>query len=106
MSILNSILYNPKLVTLGFDLGKFFENLTTKAKEWGGYFIMFLGAILIIWGVVNIVKAFVSNGRGQTNWLMTAAMILVGGLFLAGGFTAMQNFATMGKDTLEQLGHT
>ena len=86
----------------GFDIGKFFSNLTEKAKEWGGYFIAFLGLVLVIIGIVQIVKAFASHGRGQVNWLMTLGMILVGGFLLASSMGGVLNFANIGVKTLEQ----
>lgn len=104
MSFLNGIFSNPKFITLGFDIGDFFQNLNNKVQEWGTYFIMFLGAVLIIWGVVSIVKAFISHGRGQTNWLMTIGMILVGGFMLVSGFTGFQNLANIGNDTILEMG--
>ncbi len=90
---------------IGADIGVFFSNLTEKSKEWGGYFLMFLGVVLIIWGVVGIVKAFVSHGRGQVNWLMTIGMILVGGFLLASGNNMAEviKFANYGNDTLKDL---
>lgn len=102
MNILNGIAMN-------WDLGSFFSNLTAKGKEWGGYFIVFLGVILIIIGVFNIVKAFMSQGRGQTNWFMTIAMILVGGFLCAAGvgsaaFDKMTGLANIGAGTISELG--
>ena len=102
MNILNGIAMN-------WDLGKFFSNLTQKGKEWGGYFIVFLGVILIVIGIFNIVKAFMSQGRGQTNWFMTIAMILVGGFLCAAGvgstaFDKMTGLANIGAGTISELG--
>ena len=92
-------------VTLTFDIGKFFENLGTKSKEWAKWFIIFLGIVLIVWGIVNIVKAFISQGRGQTNWLMTIAMILVGGFLCAiSSFDDILKFTKIGSETIKQMG--
>jgi len=90
---------------LAFDLGTFFQNLTTKAKEWGGYFIMFLGAILIIVGVVQIFKGFASGGKGgHVNWLMAIGTILMGGFLAVAGFNGVNNLANVGAETIQQLG--
>lgn len=92
----------------GFDLGQFFKNLMEKGKEWGAWFIGFLGVILVIWGIVNVVKAFISQGRGQTNWLLTIGMILVGGFLIgiAGAWDNLQKFLDMGTATINDLGQT
>lgn len=85
------------------DLGRFFQNLSTLTQEWGSYFIMFLGALMLVWAGVLIFKAFAQHGRGQSNWLMIAAMIIVGGWMLVQGFTGIARFADMGAATLERL---
>ena len=91
---------------LGFNLGTFFKNLAAKAKEWGHLFIVFLGVILVIWGIVAIVKGFISHGRGQVNWLMSIAMILVGGFLVTlGSWDALNNWLQIGTGTLTELGH-
>ncbi len=94
------------MYTMGFDIGAFFSNLTDKAKTWGAYFIMFLGVVLLIMGVVNIVKAFASHGRGQVNWLMVAGMILVGGFLLGVGanMEGLINLSKVGEETIKDLG--
>lgn len=103
MNILNGI-------SMTWDLGSFFSNLAAKGKEWGGWFLLFLGVVLIVVGVFHIVKAFMSQGRGQTNWFMTIAMILVGGFLCAAGttgtavFNKMTKLANVGSGTIESLG--
>ena len=88
------------MLQLAFDLGKFFSNLTYQAGQWAGYFVAFLGLVLMVIAVVQIVKGFASHGRGQTNWLMTIAMLLVGGFMFAG----IKTFAAIGSETIQSLG--
>ena len=85
------------------NLGSFFQNLTTTVKQWGSWFIAFLGVCLIIAGVVQLVKAFISHGRGQVNWLIIGAMILVGGFLVAvgGNFGSMEKVSDIGIKTIE-----
>ncbi len=85
------------------DLGKFFVNLAAKAKEWGGYFLIFLGVILLIWAGIMIFKAFAQHGRGQSNWLMIVFMVLIGGYMMVKGFQGMEQLADIGASTIEQL---
>lgn len=93
------------MVKASFDLGTFFQNLTTLGKVWGGYFVMFLGVVLCLVGVYQIVRGFIQHGRGQTNWLMVFVMILVGGFFFNSGadMSGVFWFADAGTSTLEQL---
>lgn len=92
---------------LSWDLGSFFSNLALKGKEYGQYFVVFLGVILIIAGLYQIVKGLMSHGRGQTNWGIAAACILIGG-FMAGitSWDSIQNFTNMGSATIDTLGHS
>ena len=89
----------------GFNIGTFFSNATTLAKTWGGYFIMFLGVVLIIVGVVKLVMAFIQHGKGpQPNWLLIIGMLLVGGFLLSVGINGAITFSNVGIDTLNTLG--
>lgn len=85
------------------NLGSFFKNLTSVGETWGGYFIMFLGMILVIVAIIQLVKAFLQHGRGQSNWLMIALMILVGGYLFATGFNGVKTFADFGQQTLKDI---
>lgn len=94
------------MMYLAWDLGSFFSNLAKYGKQWGAYFIAFLGVILIVAGFYQIVKGLMSHGRGGTNWGLAAACILIGG-FMAGVSTwnSIQNFTNMGSATIDALGH-
>lgn len=86
------------------DIGVFFQNLAEQMKEWGGYFIIFLGVVMVIWAAVLIAKGLMTHGSGRpTNWLMIGALLLVGGLMIASGFEGIYNFAKMGEETLKGL---
>ena len=96
------------MYVIGFDIGTFFSNFTTNLQTWGGYFIGFLGTVLLIYAIVKIVKAFVSHGRSQENWLMIAGMLLVGGWLAATGFkfADLLSFTKVGTDTIMNAGET
>ncbi len=94
------------MYVIGGDIGTFFRNLTSNLQTWGGYFIGFMGTVLLIVAVVKIVQAFVSHGRGQVNWLMIAGMLLVGGWLAATGFgfSKLLTFTGDFADTIEKAG--
>ncbi len=91
-------------LVMAFDIGTFFSNLTAKAQTWGGYFLMFLGVLLIIVGGFQIAKGFMSHGRGQVNWLMAIGTIMVGGFLAAKGFTGLNTLSGIGAETINALG--
>jgi len=88
----------------GFDILKFLNNTANYLKQVGHYIMVLAGVILVIVAVVQIAKGFASGGRGQVNWVMSIACLLVGGMLIFGGWNLATGIASMGADTIEQLG--
>lgn len=88
----------------GFDLLKFLGNATEYLKNVGHYIMVFAGVILVIVAVVQIAKGFASGGRGQVNWVMSIACLLVGGMLIFGGWNLATNIASIGADTIMEMG--
>jgi hypothetical protein len=86
-----------------FDIIGFLGNTTGYVKNIGHYIMMLAGAILIIVAAVQIVKGLASGGRGQVNWVMSIACLLVGGLLLFGGWNLAASVAKIGANTMEQI---
>lgn len=98
--------YLIMLLATGTDIGQLFANLTKRVQEWGGYFIAFIGLVLIIVGIFNVAKAFMQHGKAQVNWVLCLCMILVGGFLFAGGqggFQELQQWAGVGNESLKDL---
>lgn len=97
--------------TATFNIELFLQNATAKVKEWGGYLIVLLGAVLLVVAVWILVTGLMSHGKKQTNWAMCIIMFIIGGCLVGAGvgsaaFTWVQNIAAGGKDTIESLGGT
>ena len=88
----------------GFDIVTFFKNATEYLKEIGHYIMVFAGVILVIVAVIQIAKGFASGGRGQVNWVMSIACLLVGGMLIFGGWNLATSVAEIGADTLTEMG--
>ena len=86
-----------------FDIIGFLVNTTGYVKNIGHYVMMLAGAILIIVAVIQIVKGLASGGRGQVNWVMSIACLLVGGLLLFGGWNLAASVAAIGADTMTEI---
>lgn len=94
---------NP--MAMAWDLGTFLQNATETIKTWGNYLIILIGVIMVIISVYQIAKGLMSHGKGQpTNWFVAAALLIVGGAFMVGGFTWVSGIASSGKDTIDDLG--
>lgn len=87
-----------------FDIIRFLKNTAAYLKTVGHYIMVLAGVILIIVSVVQIAKGLAGGGRGQVNWVMSIACLLVGGMLIFGGWNLATNIASVGKGTIEQLG--
>ena len=87
-----------------FDIIKFLKNTANYLKTVGHYIMVLAGVILIIVSVVQIAKGLAGGGRGQVNWVMSIACLLVGGMLIFGGWNLATNIASVGKGTIEKLG--
>lgn len=82
--------------------------LTAFRKSVTGYvqvIIVFVGVVMVGVGVYQIAKNLISHGKGQTNWVVTIALIMIGGmLMLSGGWTILEDIGTGSKNTLDNMG--
>lgn len=101
---MDKILYNPYIVNAAWDLGTFLQNAKKTIETWGGYFIMLLGVIMVIVAVYQTAKGLISPQKAQTNWLIVAALLILGGALTAGGYTWISGIASGGKKTIDDLG--
>lgn len=87
-----------------FDLITFLGNAANYLKDVGHYIMALAGVILVIVAVVQIAKGLAGGGRGQVNWVMSITCLLVGGMLIFGGWNLATGLASMGADTIEELG--
>lgn len=92
-----------------FNIEQFLTNATTKAKDWGGLFIILVGAIMMIVAIYKMAKGFILHGKTQTSWGICIAMLLIGGALVSfavgkDAWAWVQGIAEGGKQTIEDLG--
>lgn len=87
-----------------FDIIKFLDNTAEYLKKVGHYIMVLAGVILVIVAVVQICKGLAGGGRGQVNWVMSIACLLVGGILIFGGWNLATSLARTGADTVAELG--
>lgn len=87
----------------GWDIGGILQGLTKVGKEWGNYFIILMGVIMLLVGAFHIAKGLMSQGRSQVNWALAIILIIAGGAFMAGGWTLIQDLASGGEATIRQI---
>lgn len=87
-----------------FSIITFFQNTAAYLKNIGHYLMVLAGIILIIVAIIQIAKGLAGGGRGQVNWVMSIACLLVGGMLIFGGWNLATSVAKIGSDTLTELG--
>lgn len=86
-----------------FDIIAFLQNLAGYLKNIGHYLMIVAGVVLVIIAVIQIAKGFASGGRGQVNWVMSIACLLVGGLLIFGGWNTATMVASVGSGTIDEI---
>ncbi len=87
-----------------WSMETFLQNLGDKAKQWGSYFIVFLGIVMIIVSAWQIGTGLMSHGKKQTNWFVAIFLLILGGAFAVGGFGLLATIASGGQQTILDLG--
>lgn len=94
-----------ELVTGAWDLRTFLENSFDTLGEWFSLAVMILGICAVAWSIWMITSGLMSQGKKQTNWAVAIILLLVGGaLSMTTGFQFVQDIASGGKETIEDLG--
>ena len=91
----------------GFNITKFLENAIKYVGTWGNYIVILTGVVMLICGVYQIAKGFITGAGprgGQTNWVIAIMLILVGGFFSFGGLNAVGHVAQGGQQTIDGMG--
>lgn len=92
-------------VPMAWDLGSFLQNSSKTLKQWGGYFIILVGVVMVVASIYQIAKGLISHGKGPgTNWGVAISLLILGGAFMTGGFAFVANIAGGGQKTINDLG--
>lgn len=88
----------------GWTIGKFLGSLQQSFASYGHILTSLIGIVMVIAGVYQVAKNLISHGKGgQTNWIVTFALILVGGaLALTSGWKLLGDAATSSSHQLTE----
>lgn len=86
-----------------WDLGTFLENATDSIQGWGGLFLILIGVVMIIVAGYKIATGLMSD-RAQVSWVKVVVLLIAGGVLAFGGYQIISDMASLGKNTIEQLG--
>lgn len=100
MNILNAVMLNTAMMYDG-SIGTFIQTMGTNIGSWVKMFVMIVGVVMVGAGIYQTAKNLISHGKGQTNWIVTIALIIIGAiLMLSGGWEFIKTFSNAGKTTL------
>lgn len=93
------------LATTAWNLGDALSAIQETIGNYAKVIVGIVGIVMVIVGVYQIAKNLISHGRGQTNWIVTFALIIIGGaLMLSSSWDMIRSIATGGKNTINDLG--
>ena len=67
----------------GWTIDTFLTNLNNSMTTWGKLLVTTFGTAMVIAAVYHIAKGLMSQGKGQTNWVMVLLLLFVGGAMMA-----------------------
>ena len=97
---------------LDWSIDSFLTNLVGKLKTWGNLIMILVGVVMVIAAVWQIGTGLMSNGKKQINWVVSIALLLLGGALASFGLSGngawnwVSGIAEGGKTTIDELGGT
>lgn len=99
----NAMMYAGAAGGGGASIGKFIQSMGTNIGSWVKMIVMIIGVIMVGAGIYQIAKNLISHGKGQTNWIVTFSLIIIGAiLMLSGGWSFIKDFSKAGENTLDK----
>lgn len=90
--------------TGGSSISGFLSSLQKTIANYGSIVVSIIGIAMVIIGIYKIAKNLMSAGKGQTNWVVAIALVVIGGaLAIVGGWAFVGKFANTTKTTLNDM---
>ena len=106
MNILSAISLSALSATgTNWTISGFLSALQKSALNYVKIIILIVGIVMVGVGIYQVAKNLISHGKGQTNWVITALLIIVGGTLMLGtGWGVIKNIANGSSETLDGMG--
>lgn len=102
MNFLNAVMLNTTALMYDASIGTFIQTMGKNIGAWVKMIVMIIGVIMVGAGIYQTAKNLISHGKGQTNWIVTLALIIIGAiLMLSGGWNFIKTFSQAGEKTLK-----
>lgn len=99
------ILMTASTTTSGdWTISNFLNSAQQTIAYYGSILTSLIGVAMVIVGIYQVAKNLISHGKGQNSWVVTFALILVGGaLAITGGWNMVGKFAQGSRNTLANM---
>ena len=98
--VLDTMLFLTQSASIGTFLSSFQETLA----RYGSIAVSIIGVAMVVVAIYQIAKGLMSGGKGQTNWVMTILLLLIGGaLALTSGWGVVGKLVKTGNVTLTDM---
>ena len=88
-----------------WTFGKMLSAIQKTVGNYGKVIVGIIGLVMVLVSIYQIAKNLISHGKAQTNWVITFALLLVGGvLMLSNGWSVIKSVTTGGSSTINNLG--
>lgn len=88
----------------GASIGQFLASFQATLARYGSIAVSIIGVAMVVVAIYQIAKGLMSGGKGQTNWVMTIALLLIGGaLALTSGWKTVGQLVETGNTTLDKM---
>lgn len=92
-------------ILMAWDFRTFLTNSATTLEAWANAGFIVIGIVCLVVGVVMLVKNLMMHGKGQSNWIVTIGLMLVGGVLVgSSAYNFIKDIAMSSKDTINDLG--
>lgn len=93
-------------ILMAWDFGSFLTNSAKTLRQWANLGFIVIGIICLVVGVVMLVKNLMMHGKGQSNWIVTIGLMLLGGVLVGtSAYSFVEDIARSSRDTINDLGN-
>lgn len=93
-------------ILMAWDFRTFLTNSASTLRDWANLGFIVIGIVCLVVGIVMLVKNLMMHGKGQSNWIVTIGLMLLGGVLVGtSAYSFVENIAKSGQDTINDLGN-
>ena len=98
-------LLNVNALSADWTISNFIASAQVSIMSYVQVIILIVGVVMVGVGIYQVAKNLISHGKGQTNWVVTIALIVIGGtLMLTSGWSVIKDVGNGVSGSLKNMG--